>query len=147
MEDAIDSGFEPVGTKYRYDHLKEVKRVIYKRCFEEGRKFFDMYAEHTREALDEEMKHLIFCHRFLIPYEETERIRNRWKRQDKIFEIQEKSADGVLKRLEKDRMYKDCVLADVHASAIDEFRVKMDDNMKEAINKAVDSRQFAKLFI
>ncbi|CAP35391.2 Protein CBG17843 [Caenorhabditis briggsae] len=109
MEYAIDSGFEPVGTKYRYDRLKEVKRVIYKRCFEESRKFFDMYAEHTREALDEEMKHLIFCHRFLIPYEETERTRNRWKRHDKIFEIQEKSADGVCCRIEsliiKNRYY------------------------------------------
>ncbi|ULT84212.1 hypothetical protein L3Y34_013095 [Caenorhabditis briggsae] len=51
----------------------------------------------------------------------------------------------MLERLKKDRMYEDCVLADVHASAIDEFRVKLDDNMNEAINKSVDSRQFMKL--
>ncbi|ULT92323.1 hypothetical protein L3Y34_009826 [Caenorhabditis briggsae] len=63
-------------------------------------------------------------------------------------EIDGNDTTRYLKYKKKARMecvYKDCVLADVHASAIDEFRVKMDDNMKEAINKAVDSRQFAKL--
>ncbi|CAO4386791.1 unnamed protein product [Caenorhabditis nigoni] len=144
MEYAIDSGFEEVEDKDA-DRLDAVKRVIYNQCFKEGRKFFDMYTEHTREALDEEMKHIIFCRQHLKPYEETEKTRNRWKRQEKIFEIHGKSTDGMLERLQKDRMYEDSVLADIHASAIDDFRVKMVDYMEEAITTSLSQSEFNKI--
>ncbi|PIC20462.1 hypothetical protein B9Z55_025656 [Caenorhabditis nigoni] len=144
MEYAIDSGFEEVEDKDA-GRLEEVKRVIYNQCFKEGRKFFDMYTEHTREALDEDMKHIIFCRQHLKPYEETEKTRNRWKRQEKIFKIHGKSANAMLERLQKDRLYEDSVLADIHASAIDEFRVKMVDYMEEAITTSLSQSEFNKI--
>ncbi|CAO4386790.1 unnamed protein product [Caenorhabditis nigoni] len=134
MEYAIDSGFEEVEDKDS-DRLDAVKQLVYVQCFAVAHNFYKLLANHTRETLDEAMKHYTFCEQFSLPCEENEKTKNREERQEVLFEVLGRSTRGMLERLKKDRTYEDCVLADVHASAIDKFRIKLDDDMEEDMER------------
>ncbi|UMM43454.1 hypothetical protein L5515_018941 [Caenorhabditis briggsae] len=140
MEYAIDSGFEEVEDKHA-DRLDAVKHLVYVQCFTVGHNFYKLLANHTRETLGEDMKPYLFCKQFSLPCEGNEKIKNRENRQEVLSEVFQTSTRGMIERFEKNRMYEDCVLADVHASAIDEFRVKLEDDMEEDMEREMNSVQ------